>query len=81
MGTSCQHRGKALKRYYVNWPVFIMGNFYGLLETAHFGWNVTPGSPAEVIADGIAILIVALSIRRTATPNDQQISPTTKDPK
>lgn len=53
-----------MSKYRINWPVFIMGNVFGLIETAYFGWNVTPGSPEEVLADGIAILICAMSIER-----------------
>jgi len=44
--------------------VFLTGVFFGLLETAYFGWNFWPGSEAELICDGIALLIMALAFRR-----------------
>lgn len=61
-----------MKRYYINWPVFLLGNVFGLIETAYFGWNMTPGSESEVIADGIAMLIVALSIRVRPALSEQE---------
>jgi hypothetical protein len=45
----------------INWRVFFAGQFFWLLETAHFGWNFLPSSDAEIICDGIAVLITALS--------------------
>lgn len=47
----------------INWPAFIVANVFGLLETAHFGWNFTPSSDAEMICDGIACVLLALSFR------------------
>lgn len=51
-------------RYEVNWLVFFLGQLFWLVETAHFGWNFTPKSDAEIVCDGIAVLITALSIKR-----------------
>lgn len=31
-------------------------------ENQHFGWNVRPGSDAELIADGIVFVLFALAI-------------------
>ena len=45
----------------INWPIFWLGNIFGLLETAHFGWNFTAQSDAEMVCDGITFLIVALA--------------------
>jgi hypothetical protein len=42
--------------------IFLLGVFFGLVETAHFGWNVTPKSDAEMICDGITVLIFAMSL-------------------
>ncbi len=50
--------------YRVNWPVLFVGLFFWYEETKYFGWNALPGSPAEVICDGIALLILALAIKR-----------------
>jgi hypothetical protein len=45
----------------MNLTIFLFAIFYGLLETAYFGWNMMPGSDAEVLADGITTLIAALA--------------------
>lgn len=50
----------------INWPVFWTGQFWWLTETAHYGWNFAPQSDAEMICDGIFILIMALSWRSVA---------------
>jgi hypothetical protein len=47
----------------INWPVFFVGQFFWLVETSYFGWNLAPQSEAEVICDGIFLLITALSFR------------------
>jgi len=47
----------------INWPVFWLGQFWWLMETAHFGWNMTPQSDAELLCDGLVILITALAVR------------------
>ncbi|WP_370601129.1 hypothetical protein [Pseudomonas nitroreducens] len=45
----------------MNVRIFLLGLFFGLIETAYFGWNMTPQSDAEMICDGIAIGISALA--------------------
>lgn len=45
----------------MNARIFMLGLIFGLIETAYFGWNMTPQSDAEVICDGIAIGISALA--------------------
>lgn len=42
--------------------IWCMGMIFGLVETRHFGWNLTPQSDAEVICDGITVLLFALAI-------------------
>jgi hypothetical protein len=37
--------------------VLICGQLFGLLETWYFGWNFLPQSPAEIICDGMALMI------------------------
>lgn len=32
------------------------------VETHHFGWNALPASDAEVIADGIGLVLTALAV-------------------
>ncbi len=68
----------------INWPVYLVGFAFWLIETSYFGWNTTPGSPEEVLADGIAFLIFALAlacppkckpvltVRRLYGPNREQ---------
>lgn len=51
----------------MNRTVFAIGLLFGLAETAYFGWNFWPQSPAEMICDGIALAICAIAyLRRTA---------------
>lgn len=35
--------------------------FYTIVETAYFGWNFTPKSDAEMICDGIGLLMLVIS--------------------
>jgi hypothetical protein len=41
----------------INLPILSIALVYGVCETWHFGWNWAPKSDAEVICDGIAIVI------------------------
>lgn len=36
--------------------------FWGIFETAYFGWNLEPHSDAEIICDGIGFIILALAL-------------------
>ena len=45
----------------MNWWIVFFSVSFGLMETAYFGWNFTPQSDAEMICDGITILIGALA--------------------
>jgi hypothetical protein len=51
-------------KYQVNWIVLFIGIFFWWMETKYFGWNMVPGSDAELICDGIALLIQALAFQR-----------------
>jgi hypothetical protein len=42
--------------------IYLIGFLFWLLETGYFGWNALPQSPAEVICDGIAALIVVVGL-------------------
>lgn len=44
------------------WMLVIIGNVFGFLETQYFGWNLTPGSKAEFVCDGIAMCITIYGI-------------------
>lgn len=39
---------------------------FGLFETAHFGWNWSPKSDAEILCDGITFILFSLAIQRKA---------------
>lgn len=45
----------------MNISVLFMALAFSVIETAYFGWNLTPQSDAEMICDGIAGVIFALS--------------------
>jgi hypothetical protein len=53
-------------KYEINWLVIGMGQLWWLIETAHFGWNLAPQSDAELICDGIVLLITSLGVKRSA---------------
>lgn len=46
----------------INWRIFLMGQFFWLIETWYFGWNWLPKSGAETVCDGIVVLITVLSL-------------------
>lgn len=63
-GRSERVKAEPETRYQVNWIVFVMGVWFWYMETKYFGWNTTPGSDAELICDGISLLIQASAIKR-----------------
>lgn len=42
--------------------IFLFAIFFGLVEKAYFGWNAWPESEAELICDGIAMLIASIGL-------------------
>ena len=48
----------------VNWLILMMAILYGITESAYFGGNFHPSSDAEIICDGIMMLIGALAFER-----------------
>jgi hypothetical protein len=42
-----------------NIPIMIIGFMWWLMSTAYFGWNLAPGSTAELFADCIALAFYA----------------------
>jgi len=48
----------------VNSQILLIAIVFGLVETAYFGGNWSPQSTGEVIADGIACLLLALALLR-----------------
>lgn len=45
----------------VTWSRFFTGALYLVIESRYFGWHMWPKSDAEMICDGIGLLIIALS--------------------
>ena len=54
----------------MNLKIWLLALFFGTAETAYFGWNMLPQSPAEMICDGITVLLVALAILAPARARD-----------
>jgi len=52
------------RAYQFDWARGTAGIAFWLMETAYFGWNATPKSDAELICDGISLLIWALAWQR-----------------
>jgi hypothetical protein len=52
----------------VNIKVFIIATMFAVVENAYFGWNLTPKSDAELICDGIAMVMYALAFLRSGDP-------------
>ncbi len=44
--------------------IVLIGILYGFTETAYFGWNFFPKSDAEMICDGIGILITVIGMTK-----------------
>ena len=45
----------------MRWYILLMAGFFALWQNAYFGGNFFPRSDAELIADGISILITAVA--------------------
>lgn len=58
IGNHCRRRETTM-----NTGILIIAFGFWLLQNSHFGWNAAPASDAELIADGITLLIFALAIR------------------
>lgn len=43
----------------INWPIAVLGILWWYMETSYFGWNMAPGSVAELFADGMAMAFYA----------------------
>ncbi len=39
---------------------FFVATLWATIETNYFGWNYLPGSPAELLCDGLAMLMVVI---------------------
>jgi hypothetical protein len=45
----------------VSWPIFFIAVVFSYFENRYFGWNMHPESDAEMIADGIGMILFALA--------------------
>jgi hypothetical protein len=52
----------------MNWWIFFLAIAFWIEENNYFGWNMIPASQAELIADGIVILIVAIAMLHPQQP-------------
>lgn len=46
----------------MNWPIFIVACIFWWMQNQYFGWNAKPQSDAEMIVDGITVILIALAI-------------------
>jgi hypothetical protein len=53
-----------MTKYAINWHRMGLALVCFIHENNYFGWNRSPQSPEEVLADSFVVLIVALSISR-----------------
>ncbi len=52
----------------VNWPIVFVFAIYAVVKDAYFGWNLTPKTDAELICDGIGVLVFALALLHKPEP-------------
>lgn len=50
----------------VSWMLYLIAIFYAYLVNRHFGWNWSPTNDAELIADGIGLMLVAMAVIASA---------------
>jgi hypothetical protein len=48
----------------VDLRIRLIAIFFGTGETAYFGWNPLPRSDAELICDGITMILLAMAFLR-----------------
>ena len=52
-------------KYKVDWRIFAFTIMFAIGEARYFGWNCTIDSDAEMISNGILMLLLASSCYRT----------------
>ena len=45
----------------MNFKILFFAACFWLLETAYFGWNLSPKSDAEVVCDGMVMILAAMA--------------------
>lgn len=48
----------------MNWNIIFIGLIYFIAENNFYGWNITPQSDFEVLADGINMIIWAMAVKK-----------------
>lgn len=48
----------------MNLYILLITVLYGLVENLYFGWHWTPMSDAEMVCDGIGLLIFSLAFKK-----------------
>lgn len=49
----------------MSWLLFAIALVYGVMSNNYFGWNLIPKSDAEMITDGIALLMTCIAALTT----------------
>lgn len=49
--------------------IWALALFYAFWETAHFGWNMIVKTDAEMVCDGLALLLFSLACATGAIEN------------
>jgi hypothetical protein len=52
----------------MNWWIFFFAVLFWIAENNYFGWNLLPKSDAELIADGIVMIILAIACIEKDSP-------------
>jgi len=47
----------------MNWVIFSIFIVFWWMQNNYFGWNAKPASDAELICDGITLLLMALAFK------------------
>ena len=48
----------------MNIYIFFVAVVFGLVETSYFGWNFFPSTDAELVCDGIFLLLLTQAFQR-----------------
>ena len=48
----------------MNWSILFLSFLFWINQNTFFGWNRTPQSSSEVLADGIVFILVAMSVMK-----------------
>ena len=57
----------------MNNKIAFISILFWAVSTHYFGWNMTPQSDAELICDGITMLILAMAFLKEPTANEREV--------